>query len=78
MPSGVLKRVDNIKSGRGRPKLPWNELVKIDLREWNISKDLAMDKGALRLASMCMYHDLLCASLFLVSLHVISSLPKIA
>jgi hypothetical protein len=44
--SGVLKRTDNIESGRGRFKLTWDESVKIDLKEWNISKDLAMDKSA--------------------------------
>jgi hypothetical protein len=48
--SGVLKRADNVKSGRGPPKLTWNESVKRDLKEWNISKDLAMDRSASRLA----------------------------
>jgi hypothetical protein len=47
--SGVLKRADNVKSGRGRPKLTWDESVKSDLKEWNISKDLAMDRSAWRL-----------------------------
>jgi CxxC motif-containing protein (DUF1111 family) len=40
----------HIKNGRGRPKLTWDESVKIDLKEWNISKDLAMDRSAWRLA----------------------------
>jgi hypothetical protein len=31
--SGVLKRADNVKSGRGRPKLTWDESVKRDLKE---------------------------------------------
>jgi hypothetical protein len=44
--SGVLKRTDNVKNGRGRPKLTWDESVKRDLKEWNISKDLAMDRSA--------------------------------
>jgi hypothetical protein len=48
--SGVLKWADNVKSGRGRPKLTWDESVKRDLKEWNISKDLAMDMSAWRLA----------------------------
>jgi hypothetical protein len=48
--SGVLKRADNVKSGKGRPKLTWDESVKRDLKEWNISKDLAMDKSAWKLA----------------------------
>jgi hypothetical protein len=44
--SGILKRVDNIKSGRGRPKLTWDKSVKRDMKKWNISKDLAMDRSA--------------------------------
>jgi hypothetical protein len=36
--SGVLKRADNVKSGRGRPKLTWDESVKRDLKEWNIPR----------------------------------------
>jgi hypothetical protein len=48
--SGVLKRADNVKSGGGRPKLTWDESVKRDLKEWNISKDLDMDRSAWRLA----------------------------
>jgi hypothetical protein len=31
------------------PKLSWDESVKRDLKEWNISKDLAMDRSAWRL-----------------------------
>ena len=42
--SGVLKHVDKVKRGRGRPKLTWDESVKRDLKDWNISKEL----GALR------------------------------
>ncbi|PVH39123.1 hypothetical protein PAHAL_5G442400 [Panicum hallii] len=48
--SGVLKRGDNIKRGRGRPRLTWDETVKRDLKEWNIAKELAMDRSAWRLA----------------------------
>jgi hypothetical protein len=33
--SGVLKRANNVKSGRGRPKLTWDESVQRDLKEWN-------------------------------------------
>jgi hypothetical protein len=50
MRSGVLKRTNNVKSSRGRPKLTWDESVKRDLKEWNISKDLAMYRSAWRLA----------------------------
>jgi hypothetical protein len=31
--SGVLKRTDNVKSGRGRHKLTWDESIKRDLKE---------------------------------------------
>jgi hypothetical protein len=31
--SGVLKRADNVKSSRCRPKLTWDESVKKDLKE---------------------------------------------
>ncbi|PUZ61082.1 hypothetical protein GQ55_4G242400 [Panicum hallii var. hallii] len=48
--SGVLKRGDNVKRGRGRPRLTWDEMVKRDLKEWNIAKELVMDRSAWRLA----------------------------
>jgi len=47
---GVLKRVDNVKRGRGRPKVTWDESVKRDLKEWNISKEIALDSIVWRLA----------------------------
>ena len=37
-------------SGRGRPKLTWDESVKRDLKDWNISKEIALDRSAWRLA----------------------------
>jgi hypothetical protein len=48
---GVLDRLDNVKRGRGRPKLTWDGSVKRDLKEWNISKELAMHRSAWRLAT---------------------------
>ena len=48
--SGVLKRVDKVKRGRGRPKLTWDKSVKRDLKDWNISKEIALDRSACRLA----------------------------
>ncbi|TVU17381.1 hypothetical protein EJB05_33414, partial [Eragrostis curvula] len=48
--SGVLERADNIKRGRGRPNLTWDNSVKRDLKEWNISKELAIDRSVWRLA----------------------------
>ena len=48
--NGVLERVDNVKRGRGRTKLTWDESLKKDLKDWNISKDIALDRSAWRLA----------------------------
>jgi hypothetical protein len=48
--SEVLKRGDNVKRDRGRPRLNWDETVKRDLKEWNIAKELAMNRSAWRLA----------------------------
>ena len=48
--NGVLERVDNVKRGRGRPKLTWDELVERDLKDWNISKEIVLDRSAWRLA----------------------------
>ena len=44
--NGVLERVNNVKRGRDRPKLTWDELVKRDLKDWNISKEIALDRSA--------------------------------
>ena len=48
--SGMLKRVDKVKRGRGRPKLTWDESVKGDLKDWNISEEVVLDRSAWRLA----------------------------
>ena len=48
--SGRIKRAENVKRGRGRPNLTWEESVKRDLKVWNIDKELAMDRGAWKLA----------------------------
>jgi len=44
--SGITGRADNVKRGRGRPKLTWEEAVKRDMKDWGIVKELAMDRGA--------------------------------
>jgi hypothetical protein len=44
--SRVLKRDDNVKRGRVRSRLTWDETVKRDLKEWNIAKELVMDRNA--------------------------------
>ena len=48
--SGWPKRVENVKRGRSRPNLTWEESVKRDLKDWSIDKELAMDRGAWKLA----------------------------
>ena len=48
--TGRIKRDENVKRGRGRPNLTWEESVKRDLKDWNITKELAMDRGAWKLA----------------------------
>ena len=48
--SGRVKRAENVKKGRGRPNLTWEESVKRDLKDWSITKELAMDRGAWKLA----------------------------
>jgi len=48
--NGVLERIDNVKRDRCRPKLTWDESVKRDLKDWNISKEIALDRSAWRLA----------------------------
>jgi len=48
--SGVLERIDNVKRGRGRLKLTWDESVTRDFKEWNISKEVVLDRSAWRLA----------------------------
>ncbi|EMS60091.1 Retinoblastoma-related protein 1 [Triticum urartu] len=57
--SGRLKHAENVKRGRGRPNLTWEEAVNRDLKDWSITKELAMDRvkqtvrGVDLLASLC-------------------------
>jgi hypothetical protein len=41
---GIIRRPENVKRGRGRPTLTWTEAVKRDLKEWNIDKELTVDR----------------------------------
>ena len=34
----------------GRPNLTWEETAKRDMKDWNITKELAMDRGVRKLA----------------------------
>jgi hypothetical protein len=44
--SGILSRPENTRRERGRPRLTCEEAIKRDLKEWNISKELALDRSA--------------------------------
>jgi hypothetical protein len=43
--SGVIRRTGNERRGRGRPNLTWEEYVKRDLKDWSITKELALDRS---------------------------------
>jgi hypothetical protein len=42
--NGVIRRTSNKKRDRGRPNLTWEESVKRDLKNWSITKELALDR----------------------------------
>jgi hypothetical protein len=42
--NGVIRRTGNKKRDRGRPNLIWEESVKRDLKDWYITKELALDR----------------------------------
>ena len=42
---GILSQDSNVKRGKGRPKLTWVKAIKGDLKEWNIPKNLALDRS---------------------------------
>jgi hypothetical protein len=44
--SGILICPENTRRGRCRPRLAWEETIKKDLKEWNISKELVLDMSA--------------------------------
>jgi hypothetical protein len=48
--SGVIKRSSNEKRCRVRSNLTWEESVKRDLKDWCITKELAIDRREWKLA----------------------------
>jgi hypothetical protein len=48
--NGVIRQTDNKKRDRGRPNLTWKESVKRDLKNWCITKELALDRREWKLA----------------------------
>jgi hypothetical protein len=73
--SGVLKRADNVKSGRGRPKLTWDESVKRDLKEWNNLKIDNQRAGTVTSFCRVPFMSLYVSPCFSSLLDFISNLP---
>jgi hypothetical protein len=48
--NGVIRRTGNNKRGRGQPNLTWEESMKRDLKDWCITKELALDRREWKLA----------------------------
>jgi hypothetical protein len=48
--SRVIRRTGNERRGRCRPNLTWEEYVKSDLKDWCITKELALDRREWKLA----------------------------
>ncbi|KAG2618649.1 hypothetical protein PVAP13_3NG079717 [Panicum virgatum] len=48
--SGILKHDGNMRRGRGRPKLTWEETIRKDLKDWSIPRDLSLDRSAWKAA----------------------------
>ena len=43
---GIIRWDNNVKRGIGRPNLTWVEAIKRDLKEWNIPRELCLDRCA--------------------------------
>ena len=50
MHCGVLSQANNMKRGRGRPKLTQGEAIKRYLKAWDISRDLCLNKSTWKAA----------------------------
>jgi len=48
--SGILKHDGNMRRGKGRPKLTWEERIRRDLKDWSIPRDLSLDSSAWKAA----------------------------
>jgi hypothetical protein len=47
---GVLSRDSNVRRGRGRSKLTWEETIKRELKGWIIPRDLCLDRSTWKTA----------------------------
>jgi hypothetical protein len=54
---GIIRRDNNVKRGRGRPNLTWEEAIKSDLKEWNISMELCLIEVLENKLSTCPNRD---------------------
>ena len=45
---GVLSQANNMQRDRGRLKLIWGETIKRDLKAWDISRDLCLNRSTLK------------------------------
>ena len=43
---GVLSQANNMRRGRGRPKLTRGKAIKRDLKAWDIPRDLCLNRSA--------------------------------
>ena len=50
MHSGIIRRNNDAKRGRGRPNLTCQNAVKRDLKDWNITRELGLDRAAWKVA----------------------------
>jgi hypothetical protein len=48
--NGVMRQIGNEKRGIGRPNFTWEEFVKRDLKDWCITKELALNRREWKLA----------------------------
>jgi hypothetical protein len=47
---GVLSQDNNVRRGRGRPKLTWGEAIKRDLKSCDVPRDMCLDRKAWKAA----------------------------
>ena len=55
---GLAMQDDGPLRGRGRPKMTWMEVVKIDLKKCNLFEDLTQDSSEWRNRIYVAYHNI--------------------
>ena len=46
----VLSQANNMRRGRGRPKLTWKEAIKRYLKAWDMPRDLCLNRSTWKAA----------------------------